>query len=204
MPILVAESYDNLFPRTMKIFKRILLLLLILIVVAVFYNYPKLNLVSGFVAKNMASTVFLTERSTASVIENDHDELLIGLAETQVDETQKSASATVYGRMERQAIYREGLGAVLINDDFDPNALKLVPKRTREIDTLPFPYGNQGKKDSIFRNIDYDLLKAAMDGAFADPEIQKTRTHWWPIRGILLLSATSTALMSTLLFSVGA
>jgi len=160
----------------MKIFKRILLLLLVILVVAVIYNYPKLNLVSGFVAKNMASTVFLTERSAASVIEEDHNEPLIDLAETKVDESDKSASASVFGIMERKAIYREGLGAVLVHDDFEPNAIKIAPKRDRKIDTLCFPYGNQGKKDSIFENIDYKKLEAAIDGAFAESEVQRTRT----------------------------
>ncbi|MGI9552030.1 MAG: serine hydrolase domain-containing protein, partial [Aurantibacter sp.] len=160
----------------MKIFKRILLLLPILVAAAVFYNYPKLNMISGYAAKNMASTVFLTTRNANSVAENDHKAPLIELAESEVDENKKSAFATVFGMMERQAIYREGLGAVLVNDDYDPNAFKLVPRRTIAIDTLPFPYGNQGKKDSIFANIDYDKLEAAIDMAFANPDIQKTRT----------------------------
>lgn len=160
----------------MKLLKRILLVLVILIAIALIYNYPKLNIVSGFVAKNMASTVFLTERSAASVIEEDHNEPLIDLAETKFDETGKSASASVFGIMERKAIYREGLGAVLVTDDFDPNAIKIIPKRNRGIDSLPFPYGNQGQKDSIFKNIDYNKLEAAIDGAFAESEVQRTRT----------------------------
>jgi len=160
----------------LKRLKRILLVIAVLIVIAVAYNYPKLNLISGFVAKNMASTVFLAERSAASVTKEDHAEPLIDLAETKVDESGKSASASVFGIMGRRAIYREGLGAVLVNDGFDPNAITITPKRSRKIDTLPFPYGNQGKRDSIFENIDYKKLEAAIDGAFSDPEVQKTRT----------------------------
>jgi hypothetical protein len=36
-----------------------------------------------------------------------------------INETQKFATASVYGLKERKAIYREGLGATLISDDFD-------------------------------------------------------------------------------------
>lgn len=160
----------------MKTFKRILLFLLVVIAIAAFYNYPKLNMISGYTAKNMASTVFLTSRNATSVTENDHKAPLIELAESEVDESKKSASATVFGMMERQAIYREGLGAVLVNEEYDPNAFKLVPRRAKAIDTLPFPFGNNGKKDSIFAIIDYDKLEAAVDMAFANPDIQKTRT----------------------------
>ena len=47
----------------MKIFKRILLVLVIIIAIAVVYNYPKLNILAGYSAKNMASSVFVAERS---------------------------------------------------------------------------------------------------------------------------------------------
>lgn len=133
-------------------------------------------MISGFAAKNMASNIFMTDRNVTSVNEQDHNVPLIKLADTEVDKDHKSASATVYGLMERQAIYRDGLGAVLINDDYDPNAMTLRPNRTVEKDTLPFPYGHQGEKDSIFENINYTQLEAALDGAFANAEIQKTRT----------------------------
>jgi len=160
----------------MKLFKWVLLLIIISIGIAVFYNYPKLNIISGYAAKNMASTVFLTARNATSVTNNDHKAPLIELAESEVDESKKTASATVFGMMERQAIYREGLGAVLVNEEYDPNAFKLIPRRKKAIDTLPFPYGNQGNKDSIFTTIDYGKLEAAVDLAFSNHDIQKTRT----------------------------
>ena len=160
----------------MKIFKRASLALLIVLGVATVYNYPKLNIISGYAAKNMASTVFIANRDLESVVKNDHNVPMIELAETEADMVNKSASATVYGMMERRAIYRDGLGAVLINDEYDPNAITLSPNRTRAADTLPFPYGSTAQKDTVFENIDYDLLQAALDGAFGNPEIQKTRT----------------------------
>jgi hypothetical protein len=41
----------------------------------------------------------------------------------------KFASASVYGLKERKPFYREGLGATLINDDFDVSKPYLVPKK---------------------------------------------------------------------------
>jgi CubicO group peptidase (beta-lactamase class C family) len=78
--------------------------------------------------------------------------------------------------MERKTICRDGLGCVLVNEDYDESKTNLKPKRTRLNNDLPFPYGNNGKKDTIFKNVDYQLLEKALDNAFSNSEIQKTRT----------------------------
>ena len=41
----------------MKLLKRVLLLLVVIIGVVVYLNYPKLNIISGYAAKNVASGV---------------------------------------------------------------------------------------------------------------------------------------------------
>jgi hypothetical protein len=51
--------------------------------------------------------------------QGDNDIDMIDLATNKINETQKFATASVYGLKERKAIYREGLGATLISDDFD-------------------------------------------------------------------------------------
>ena len=42
-----------------------------------------------------------------------------------------STEASVYGFMKRKAIFREGLGSVLVVDDYDDNKEYLKPKRER-------------------------------------------------------------------------
>ena len=122
----------------------------------------------------MASTVYIADRSVASITENDNDMPLIKLADVTMDK--ESASAEVFGLMERRTVCRDGLGCVLVNDDYDEGKTILKPKRTRLNNNLPFPYGNNGKKDSIFKNVDYQRLEKALDNAFGNSEIQKTRT----------------------------
>jgi hypothetical protein len=61
---------------------------------------------------------------------------------------EKYASASVYGLKERKAIYREGLGATLINDDFDVSKL-FGSQKNKLNNNLPFPYGNIEPKDTI-------------------------------------------------------
>ena len=159
----------------LKIFKRILLAVLLILIVAVFYNYPKLNLISGFASKNLASTNYIANRSYLDITEADNNMPLVKMARLE-SSTNTSAIASVYGLMERETICREGLGCVLINEDYDKNQKLLKPNRFQEPNDLPFPYGNNGTKDTIFENIDYDKLDAAVAVAFSNPEVQKTRT----------------------------
>lgn len=160
----------------MKLFKRILLLLLIAIGIIVYLNYPKLNIISGYAAKNMASGVFVAERSAASITQNDNNVPLIELADTEVDQTEKTATSRVYGLMNRTAIYRDGLGTVLVNDDYDSDATDLRPKRIQNADTIPYPFGQAAPLDTVLPEIDQDQLDKAMAIAFGNADVQKTRT----------------------------
>ncbi|MCL6265923.1 serine hydrolase domain-containing protein [Flagellimonas myxillae] len=160
----------------MKLLKRILLLLLLIIGVVIYLNYPKLTIISGYASKNMASGVFVAERAAASITQNDNNVPLIELADTEVDQQEKSASSTVYGLMERTAVYRQGLGTVLVNDDYDSESFKLKPNRTITKDTIPYPYGQAAPSDTILSEVNQDQLDKAMAMAFGNAEIQKTRT----------------------------
>jgi CubicO group peptidase (beta-lactamase class C family) len=130
------------------------------------YTYYPLDLISGFSAKSVASGHFIDNRPQEIIENGDNDVSVIFLAKNKIDESGKFATASVFGVKERKAIYREGLGATLINDDFDVTKPYLVPKRTALSTNLPFPYGNIEAKDSVFANVDYDKLNAAVDNAF--------------------------------------
>lgn len=142
-----------------------------------FTTYPKLDLISGFSSKSLASGHFIDNRSQEMVEKGDNDINLIDLADNKIDEDGKFASATVYGLKERKAIYREGLGVTLINDNFDVSKPYLVPKRTKLNNNLPFPYGNNEPKDTVFENIDYDKLNMAVANAFDKKGEVKKRTR---------------------------
>lgn len=139
-------------------------------------NYPKLNIISGYASKNLASTNFISERIYSDIVESDNDVPLIKFAQLErADE--KSVITSVFGLMERETVCRDGLGCVLINEDYDKNQKLLQPNRMKSVyDSLPFPYGNNGQADTIFKNIDYEKLNAAVHRAFENYEVQKTRT----------------------------
>jgi CubicO group peptidase (beta-lactamase class C family) len=160
-----------------KILRIIVLVVLGYIVYYGFITYPKLDLISGFSAKSIASGHFIDNRSIDLIEKTDNDIDLIDLAKNTVNDVEKFATASVYGLKERKAIYRKGLGATLIDDDFDVSKPYEIPKRTVLNTNLPFPYGNIEPKDTVFSNIDYAKLNATVANAFDKKGEQKKRTR---------------------------
>jgi len=154
----------------MRKFKLLLGIAIIGVILIGYFNYPKLNLISGFASKSMASNVFIAHRDPVDVTLNDHEMPLINLSDCVVSESDKSATAKVYGLMPRKAVYKEGLGAVLTNKEFSQHNFDIIPNRTVHNDSLPFPYGNNGVTDTILENVDYDKLEVAFSNAFKDPQ----------------------------------
>jgi CubicO group peptidase (beta-lactamase class C family) len=161
-----------------KVLKFIGLVLLAAIIYFGFDTYPKLDLISGFASKSVASGHFIDGRSLDMIQKGDNDINLVDLAKNEINDGEKFATASVYGFKKRKAIYREGLGATLIDDDFDVNKVYEVPKRTKSITNLPFPYGDiDAKFDTVFSNIDYAKLNASIDNAFDKKGEKKKRTR---------------------------
>jgi len=161
--------------------KKFLKIFAILIVAALVYLqitiYPQLDLISGFSAKSVASGHFLDNRSIQTIQQGDNDIEKIDWATNEVNDSEHFATSNVHGLKERKAIYREGLGVTLINDDFDISKPYEVPKRTKANNNLPFPYGNLEKKDSVFQNIDYKKLNATIENAFDEKGQKDKRTR---------------------------
>ena len=157
----------------MKIFKRILLLIVAILVGAVLYNYPKLNILAGYSAKSTASSVFLANRDLEFTDKTDNNFSPVNLATDAVDLDENLATSSAFGLLTRKAIYREGLGSVLILGQKDIKAEYLIPKRTKPDNITPFPFGNADQKDSIFVNIDYNQLNETVDKLF--DSINQTR-----------------------------
>jgi CubicO group peptidase (beta-lactamase class C family) len=160
-----------------KSFKFIGLLLLLALLYLVFTNYPKLDLISGFSAKSVASGHFIDSRSIEMIEKGDNDIDLLDLATNTIDDAGKFAISSVYGLKERKAIYREGLGATLIDDSFDVSKPYNTPKRNKTTNNLIYPYGDVEQKDTVFTNVDYAKLNSAVTNAFDEKGVIKKRTR---------------------------
>ncbi len=160
--------------KFLKIFAIVLIAVLVYLRISI---YPQLDLISGFSAKSVASGHFLDHRSIQTIEQGDNDIDKVNWATNTIDEAGKFAISSVHGLKERKAIYREGLGVTLINDDFDVTKPYEVPKRTKANNNLPFPYGNLEPKDTLFSNIDYKKLNAVVENAFDKKGEKNKRTR---------------------------
>jgi CubicO group peptidase (beta-lactamase class C family) len=150
----------------MKILKRILLCSTVILIIGVIYNYPKLNILAGYSAKNTASSIFLGERTLSFTDKTDNDFSPVNLATDKVDIENKFAISSAFGLLTRKAVYRKGLGAVLTLNKSDEIASYLVPKRLKADNNTPFPYGNAPQKERVFTNVDYVKLQETVNSIF--------------------------------------
>lgn len=160
-----------------KFFKFLGFALLVFLLYFGYTTYPKLDLISGFSAKSVASGHFIDNRPQEMIEKGDNDIDMMEYAKTIIDEKGKSATSSVFGLKKRKAIYREGLGATLINDKFDETKPYEVPKRTKLANNLPFPYGNNEPKDTVFSTVDYSKLDKAVANAFDGKGEKMKRTR---------------------------
>ncbi|GAA4109248.1 serine hydrolase [Aquimarina addita] len=163
--------------RLKKVAKIIIFLLFVGIGVVIFLNYPKLDIISGYSAKNMCSSVFIGNRSVAYTDATDNNFSPINLADDELYEEEKQVIASVYGLKKRKAIYREGLGALLINDDFDEKAPYLTPQRNKISTNMTYPYGELPQKDTVFAEVNYKKISKAVTSVFDTDRIEKQKTR---------------------------
>jgi CubicO group peptidase (beta-lactamase class C family) len=170
------KLHQNLL-RMKKFFKIFAVLLLLVLIYLRIEIYPQLDMITGFSSKSVTSGHFLDNRSLETIEQGDNDIDKIDWATNEINDAERFVTSKVYGLKERKSIYREGLGATLINDDFDISKPYNVPKRNKINTNLPFPYGNLDQKDTVFSNIDYAKLNAIVENAFDKKGQKEKRTR---------------------------
>lgn len=157
---------------------------LILLPVAVFaaalyaYDYLETNLPIGtaYTAKILCSSVFVSGRPEADVLEEDLEMAPEYRIEAEVDREGATVAASFFGLFERTAVYREGLGCTVCNgvpaeelrtQTLPANAVSAPPPGG-----APWPAGEAIPAADAPLRIDRDRLDRAMDRAFEeiDPE----------------------------------
>jgi len=162
--------------------KRILKLVLGIVVIVVVYfgftTYKKLDIITGYSSKSVASGVFLAHRSQESIEKGDNGFSPVNLAKNTVNKDEKSVTSKVFGLKKRTAVFREGLGAVLMVDGVKDDLKYDIPKRDFALINKAYPYGDLAQKDTVFANVDYALVKKAVANAFDTDgqQIKKTRS----------------------------
>ncbi len=147
------------------------------IVVLAFIYYPRLDILTGFAAKNMASGMFLAGRTQESIEAGDNGFFPVRLSGSEVDPGEKSVRTSVFGIKKRKAVFIDGLGAVLLNGDQPEDNEFRIPNRFQNEVELPYPYGNLPQKDTLFAEIDYEKLAETVNNAFDAPGMEDKRTR---------------------------
>jgi hypothetical protein len=142
---------------------------------------------SGFVAKYICSSTFISERDPerAFAEEVKPANILAAYGSYTIDRGEKSVIGNLYGMFDLKAIYREGCGCSLVvgTTEEEMRAQKLVPpgfaeSRPHRREDLPWPAGSRAADANQVEGIDMAMLEKAMDAAFAEssPEnLRKTR-----------------------------
>ncbi len=160
-----------------KFLKFLAFFLFIVLVYFRFSIYPQLDLISGFSAKSVASGHFIDNRNLETIQQGDNDIPKVDWATNSINDASKFVTSSVHGLKERKAIYREGLGVTLINEDFDVTKPYEVPQRYPLKNGREYPYGDLEPKDTLFSNIDYASLEKAISAAFDTNGEKKKRTR---------------------------
>lgn len=145
-------------------------LVLLLVAGVIFYiYYPRLHLITGFAAKNMCSCVYEAGREAESVAEQDNNFEPVNLSDYELDPETRSASSTVFGLKKRTAVFRDGLGCILLPPGAKMSDMPHIkPRRVQPPRPEPYPYGNAKPVDTIFSEVNYGLLEEALKNAFFD------------------------------------
>lgn len=161
-----------------KIFKSLVLIVVIGLGYIVYSYYPKLDIITGYSSKSVASGVFLAHRTQESIEKGDNDIPSIELAKNVVNISDKSVTSTVFGLKKRTAVFREGLGAVLMIDGVKDDLKYEIPKRDFTKINKSYPYGDLPQKDTVLAEVNYELVKKAVADAFdkKGEAVKKTRS----------------------------
>ena len=133
----------------------------------VYYGGLMMRVLAGFGAKQLCSCVFVSQRTEASVLTDDLSRFPYSLATYEVSLLERWAESRIGFGPTRRAVYRPGLGCVLLTQD----------NRTPEPPFFrPPTVKNQALPESrAITTVDYKRLDVALDQAFAEPNADRLR-----------------------------
>jgi CubicO group peptidase (beta-lactamase class C family) len=154
--------------------KRILRIVGVILVLAlsggIYYIQLLTPIITGYAAKNLASGVFVGNRTQESVESTDLNFSFIKFTNNTVDFEKKEVTSRFLWASSK-AIYIEGFGCTLVRDvdetTIRSRAYKIVPLPAINPDSVAWPAGDK-ISDTIPYGIDLDKLNLALNRAFSD------------------------------------
>ena len=139
---------------------------------------------TGYVAKYLCSSTFISERDPDIVFEEDIKPVnpLASFVDWKIDHEARSVTGDMFGFFSLKAIYRDGSGCSLVIDTTEEEMRRqklvspdIMQTRPRHPDTMPWPLGSQGPVDPASLGINTDALNKALDYEFSEPGPEKQR-----------------------------
>lgn len=150
-----------------KITRTLFFLLFIALGYFGYTTYPKLDIITGFSAKSIASHYYIGYQSQLKTEKEDNNIPSLSLSKNKIDTVTRTVTASVLGIKSRKAQYKQGVGAILLPPGIESLPKNLnPPNRFYEKKDKPFPYGDLEQKDTVFTTVNYDKLNKAITEAF--------------------------------------
>ena len=159
--------------KTYKLLKVLLVLFILVFGAAAYYVYSALSLGTGYTAKYLCSSIFVTGRGEKETIEEEiHPEnILLRLVSSDVDYEEWTVTSKGLGLFhEKTAVYREGLGSTLLVDGDVERDLSGLSPRFSNSSTEVWPRGDFVDTDTLPPGVDKNRLEEAIEFAFTEPE----------------------------------
>lgn len=151
-----------------KISKILLTIILIAFLGGVYYLNSLMPIITGYAAKNLASAVFISGRTQASMENENLNFSYIKYTKNTIDYDKKTVSSRFLWST-TVAAYNEDYGSVLVKDDKTYNTP--LPKINRSLsyipDTVAWPLGNI-MPDTFGLHINHSKLQDLSDKMFSD------------------------------------
>ncbi|MFC1608412.1 serine hydrolase domain-containing protein [Candidatus Latescibacterota bacterium] len=143
-----------------------------------YYLWKLLRTATGIEAKILCSGVFISNRTPESILNEDLHKR-VNYIHLEVNANDRVVTATAFGLIKRQAVFRSGLGSTLLDgvtvDDFrKPLMIDLEPK-PRGQRRLLWPVGETIPDDPLPSNVNTLVLQTAIDKAFSEPNPERKR-----------------------------
>ena len=155
------------------ILKTALIIILLALGSAAFYVYFALPIGTGYTAKYLCSSIFITGRGEEEAIKEDilPGNILFRLISSEVDYDEKSVTSKgLWLFHEKTAVYREGLGSTLvIGDDLERDVRGLSPRFNNSPGEL-WPQGELVNTEELPEAVNRVKLGEAINFAFTEPD----------------------------------
>lgn len=131
---------------------------------------------AAYVAKNLASAIFVSGREKDEVVLVDLGAPVLGFITADVDHDKKTVTVThtPYGSATAKCIYRDGLGCTLVTgmteEDLRAQPVPKLPAPPEGLEQIAWPVGDAVTETDLPEEVDADALAMALNNAFAEPD----------------------------------